>query len=376
MKIQKILFLFLVLIIPCATILSGCSSEEERLDRTKKGEQGRDIVLIDIEGRKISLNKKATRIVDLTGLSGTRILIQLGAPQHIVGMTDAGMNVFKPESRTYHPAQRALPSIAHGNITNIGDWKEPNAEKIIAVHPDVILVGWGGRESAEKIEQQTGVPAVCIGRMDGHFDYDRYRIIGKVIGEEQKAEEIISYLKQKISKITDITQSIPPDERKRVFFWIVPRPDADLRSNGIYDAIDYAGGINVAATKKGIGLYETSKEQLVAWNPDIIFAQSSHKKNVQESYADYLTIEQICEDPVLKATNAVKSKEVYYLRGPRSDWDTAIEATEVFYMAKLLYPEKFEDLNVEEEGNEILKKMYGVEDLYSDMSVNVGLHTW
>ena len=358
-------------------MLLGCSSEKEsEIEKKHLAEETKTISLVDIEGRKITLTKKVERIVDLTGLSGTRILIQLGSPQYVFGMTSHGLNVFNPQSKTYHPVQRAIPSMIEKKIVDIGDWIEPNAEKIIALHPDVIIVGWGGKESAEKIEQQTGIPAVCIGRMDGHFDYDRYRIVGKIIGKENKAEEVIAYLKNKIGMVSDVTNTIPENEKKRVFFWIVPRADADLRSNGIYDAIDYAGGINVASTEKGIGLYETSKEQVVAWNPDVILVQSSHKENMQESYADYLTIEQICNDPVLGATNAVKNKQVYCLRGPRSDWDTAVEASEVFYIAKLLYPERFKKVDVEREGNEIFKELYGVENLYSDMSKNVGLHIW
>ncbi len=361
----------------CMAVLFGCSFEEDGgPDKAASAEKITEITLVDIEGRSVKLKKKAERIVDLTGLSGTRILIQLGAPQYIVGMTSNGAGVFDPENSTYYPVQRAMSSMIRKDIINIGDWKEPNAEKIIALNPDVIFIGWGGKESAEKIEQQTGVPAICIGRMDGHFDYDRYRLVGKVIGKEQKAEETIAYLKRKIAMVTGITDKIPDNEKKRVFFWIVPRVDADLRSNGMYDAINYGGGINVASTEKGIGLYETSKEQVVAWNPDVIFAQSSHKKDKRESYADYLTIEQICDDSLLQHTNAIQNRNVYYLRGPRSDWDTAIEAAEVFYIAKLLYPEKFKEMDVIKEGNEIFRKLYGVENLYTEMSENVGLYVW
>jgi iron complex transport system substrate-binding protein len=355
-------------------LFAACSSEETQALNT--ADTITQIKLIDVEGRTIVLEKKTKRIVDLTGLSGTRILIQLDAAQYIVGMTDAGLDVFDPDNTTYHPAQKAFPSMIESKVTNIGNWKEPNAEKIIALDPDILLVGWGGKESAEKIGQQTGIPAVCIGRMDGHFDYDRYRIMGKLIGKEEKSEEIITYLKNKTTEITHVTDAIPDNKKKRVFFWIVPRAEAALRSNGIYDAIDYAGGINVASTKNGMGLYETSKEQVVAWNPDFIFLQSSHKNKVQESGYNYLTIEQVCNDPVLAATNAVINRQVYYLRGPRSDWDTAVEATEVLYMAKLLYPEKFKTLDVINQGNEIFMVLYGVENLYADMSKNVGLHVW
>jgi ABC-type enterochelin transport system substrate-binding protein len=54
----------------------------------------------------------------------------------------------------------------------------------------------------------------------------------------------------------------------------------------------------------------------------------------QESYADSPTIEQVCNDPLLTATNAGQNRPVYYLRGPRSDLDTAVKATEIFYILK------------------------------------------
>ena len=334
------------------------------------------ITIIDIEGREVKLTQAAQRIVDLTGLGGTRILIQLAAHDRVVGMTDLALDVFNPESNTYQPAQRAVPEIATAGIANVGDWKEPNVEKILSLNPDVILVGWSGKEAAEKLQQQTGVPTVCIGRMDGHFDYERYRIVGKIIGKEEKAEEIITYIQRQVKTITDVVENIPEEKRKRVFFWIVPRANTTLRTNGIYDAIDYAGGINVASTERGIGLYETTKEQVVAWDPDVIFLQSSHKKGVSESYDTYLTIEEVKQDPILSSITAVQNNQVYYLRGPRSDWDTAVEATEVFYMAKLFYPEMFEHVDVEKEGNAIFKALYRVEGLYTDMSENVGLYQW
>jgi hypothetical protein len=34
-------------------------------------------------------------------------------------------------------------------------------------------------------------------------------------------------------------------------------------------------------------------------------------------------------------------------------------------MAKLFHPDKFEDLNVEKECNEILERFYGVDNLYT-----------
>jgi hypothetical protein len=46
-------------------------------------------------------------------------------------------------------------------------------------------------------------------------------------------------------------------------------------------------------------------------------------------------------------------------------------------MAKLFYPEKFEDLDVEAECNEVLEELYGVDGLYDWMLENCGdYYTW
>jgi iron complex transport system substrate-binding protein len=211
--------------------------------------------------------------------------------------------------------------------------------------------------------------------MDGRFDYDNYEILGKLTGTEARAHEINAYIKSKVEMVTDISGKIPQEKRKKVFFWINPNVDSTMRTNGIYDAIDYAGGINVATNSRGIGLYEVSKEQVVAWNPDYIFAQSSGKKGLREAYK-HSTINDIKADPILAHISSIKKGNIQYIRGPRSDWDTAIQAVEMLYIAKLLYPEEFADMDVENQGNEIFKELYGKDGLYVDMCENVGMYMW
>ena len=48
-----------------------------------------------------------------------------------------------------------------------------------------------------------------------------------------------------------------------------------------------------------------------------------------------------------------------------------------FYLAKLFHPDKFEDLNVEEEGNEIWGRFLGVEGLFSEYAdYTVWMREW
>ena len=49
---------------------------------------------------------------------------------------------------------------------------------------------------------------------------------------------------------------------------------------------------------------------------------------------------------------------------------------EIFYMARIFYPELNNDLDVESQCNEILERFYNVDGLYSDLIAASELHTW
>lgn len=49
---------------------------------------------------------------------------------------------------------------------------------------------------------------------------------------------------------------------------------------------------------------------------------------------------------------------------------------ETYYMAKLLHPNEFHDLDVETEANIMFEEVYGVEDLYNKMQEARGLELY
>lgn len=198
--------------------ICGCvqqaNSTVEVVDTSKEDNK---VIVTDIEGRVVELAGPAKRVVDCTGLGGTRILIQLEAEGLVVGMTDHGydaLNANGPSSIVFHPTQAAAMDLDVSNISSIGGYNEPNVQSIMALEPDLILVGWGGKELADSLEAQTGIKAACIGRMDGRFDYDLYQIVGSLIGKEDRAQALIEYTKDKLSIVTDITDELSESDKK------------------------------------------------------------------------------------------------------------------------------------------------------------------
>jgi iron complex transport system substrate-binding protein len=81
----------------------------------------------------------------------------------------------------------------------------------------------------------------------------------------------------------------------------------------------------------------------------------------------------VLSDPDLQTINAVKNKRIYYTSyaycyGTPQDKNLAA----AMYLAKLFHPDKFDDLDLEKEGNEIFEAFLGVDDLYSEYADYTG----
>lgn len=331
------------------------------------------IEVIDCADRLVRLKKTARRIVDLTFAEGVRTLVALDAQDYLIGMSDMDHQVFK-RSSILRQAYVILPQVAMqlNKLPNVGSHKEPNIEKILSLNPDVIFVLWSRKEYADTLQKQINIPVVCVGGY-GSFNFELFNVVGKITGKEQRARELVSFTKNKFKKINTIIKNLTATEKKRIFYWVRPLIGTPM-TNGRYEAFDFAGAVNVAAEGTAIpyGVYKVTKEQIIAWDPDYIFRQSGFISNPP----GWHTIDTIKQDVIIKNTKAAKNNAVFPVRGHMRGWDIATEAVEVFYIAKILYPDKFIDLDVEKEGNEILEKFYRKAGLFTVMSKKIGLYQW
>ena len=321
------------------------------------------LTLVDMADRIVTVPRPIERIVS-TFPEETRVIVEVGGVDKLVGVS------------SYLIGDRYAPNfvmlIAYPQLkelSGVGSYREPNTEQIVALNPDVVISGNSGPDKANILQEKTCIPTVAL---SAKFDYkgeggafEAYRLAGKVIGNEERAEELISFINEEFDKIRAVTSEIPDSEKIKAYFC-----SGITQPYGTYDPIEIAGGINVAA-ESGYGWEtDTTKEHVIKWNPDIILIHSTSKSH------GFCTIEDILSDPDLEPINAVKNKRVYYSKGGYVGGNPATAVTEGPYMAKLFYPEKFEDLDVEEEGNMILKMFYGVDGLYTYMQENCDLYRW
>ncbi len=348
--------------------------DSTRLDNHLDNNNEKTIQITDCAGRKVEIEGTAERIVDLTMIEGVRTLIQLGAQDRLVGMSQYDHQAFNPDGlfkKTYFIVSRFKSEME--KITNVGSHTEPNIEMVLSLEPDVVFVEYNRKEYADVLQKQIDIPVVCVGGY-GSFNYEVFSIVGEIVGKEERAKELIAFAKEKIKLVTDITDKIKEEDKKSIYYWVRPLID-DPRTDAYYEAFELAGAINVASNAENISesMFKVTKEQILAWDADYIFMHSSF---TEENVKGWHTIDSIKQDSIVKGTKAVIDNHVYPLRGPMRGWDIATQAAEVLYIAKLLYPDKFIDLDVEQNGNEILEKFYNINGLYTDMSQKVNLYEW
>ena len=324
----------------------------------------KELTVIDQADRIVTVPMPIERVVT-TFPSVTRAILVVDGSDRLVGVSSI---LTKYSDKML--CLQAYPEL--NELPTVGMHTEPNAESILALKPDVVF-SWSG--NADVLQEKTGIPVITI-TTPSYFDegsWDSYRLAGNILGKEEEVEELISYANEKIEEVTEVTSEIPEDEKPKVYFVSCCRGICEITKTwGRYAPGDIAGGINVAEDQVlSSGSSIVSKEQIIDWNPDIILLHGGSKTDGWD-----LSIEDIIADPDLQTVNAVKDGNVNYTKGYMIGWDPATGLTEAFYMAKLFHLDKFEDLDVEEKNNEILKRFYGVDGLYTWLLENYNFYRW
>ena len=117
-----------------------------------------------------------------------------------------------PEEMAYiAPEYRDLPVL--GSLTG-GD--TVNLEVLLQTKPDLIVDFGSVRDTyvslAERVQAQTGIPYILI---DGRFANTAasVRLLGAILGVEERAERIASYVESTLAKIDATLAEVPQEER-------------------------------------------------------------------------------------------------------------------------------------------------------------------
>ena len=321
------------------------------------------ITIQDMVGRSVNVPTSIKRVV--TTLPDTlRLVVMLDATDLVVGVTSyVDRYADKLEDIL------AYPELLNPSIARVGLGAEIDVEKIAEVKPDVVLLYAPYSYLADQIEQKAKVPVVCVsaGTTPQEF-YKALRLVAKILGREARAEEIIAYFE---TKIQDVTNRIPKDRSApRVYLADWAYRYGVGWTTSVYWPLDVAGGVNVAkevGKRLNATYFEVSKEQIVQWDPDVIFIHGHKGRS---------SVDAILNDPALKSVKAVREGRVFGVLGPYIGYDPKAWLIDMYHIAKTLYPDSFKDVDVMKIGEEVFRFFYGDKgpSIFHQVIVNRGVY--
>jgi len=343
--VKKAVALFLIF----ALCLAGCGN------MNMDGGAARTVT--DGAGRQVEIPETVESIV-CVGVGALRYTCYMGAQDLVIGVED--YEVKPGMDRLYNYVNfekfKALPVIGTNGV--------PYTEEIITLSPDVVIMSKYASCDADDLQNKTGTPVVVVPGSDTTLDDDAFqtiRILGEVFNKQDRAAELNNYLKGLQKDLTDRTKNIPESEKPSVYVGGVSFKGHHgfEGTEAGYGPFALIGAKNLADTTGQAGAFNIDLEQVLAWDPDVIFVDFNGMGFIKEDYAknpDYYN-----------SLTAVKEGKVYSqisFRSFASNLETAL--ADAYYAACVIYPEAFKDIDPEAKAQEIFETILGV-DPYEDL---------
>ncbi|HAT7525429.1 MAG: ABC transporter substrate-binding protein [Citrobacter koseri] len=311
-------------------------------------------------GRQVTVPDTVDRVVVLQHQT-LNLLVQMNATDKIVGV----MANWKQQLGDGYA--RLAPELT--TKAALGDLTHVDAEKLVALHPQVVFVtNYAPQEMIDKISS-LGISVVAISlrhdavgeqakmnptMTDEEQAYDQglregITLIGDIVNKPDEAKALIAATDEGRKMVSDRLKNIPEDQRVRAY---MANPELTTYGSGKYTGLmmAHAGALNVAASTIK-GFKQVAMEQVIAWNPQVIFVQDRYPKVVDE----------ILQSPQWQVIDAVKNHRVYLMPDYAKAWGYPMpEAMGIgeLWMAKKLYPQKFQDIDMRKVANDWYQRFY------------------
>ena len=251
--------------------------------------------------KEIIVTKSPEKAVTLAQFM-TETLLALGLEDKMTGTALLNEEIL-PE---YKKAYEKIPELEMGEGHSI------SKESFVATEADFVS-GWEqsiteeATGSLEELEERGVVPFVSSGLApDATIEsvYNDFILLGKIFEVSERAEKVVSKMKDEVKSIADKTKDIK--DRPRVLIYDSGEGEAFVGGSGLpNNLIELAGGENIY---KDLGQdYATvSFEDIVQKNPEIIVVTEYYSGITGDEKIKFLK-----NNPALKDVDAVKNNRIY-----------------------------------------------------------------
>lgn len=298
------------------------------------------IVLTDITGREVELDKPAEKIVSCYYIS-TYAAIALGVEDRLVGIEK------KADTRPIYAM--AAPKLLE--LEAVGTLKELNTELVASLEPDLVLLPKKLSDYAGTLDE-LGIKYAVIHPEDLDSLKAMLKLIGDACGVADKADDLIKYYDEQFDMLADVTKDV--QDRTTVYMasnssYLATAPKDMYQST----LIELAGAVNASDSLEGGNWVDVSYEDILVMNPEVI---------VIPSKAEY-TVEDILNDTNLSEAEAVKNERVYAMPDGLEEWDSPIPSAVLgsMWITSVVYEDLYSFEDFVDDAAEFYSEFYGVE---------------
>ena len=346
---MKQLIALILTTLVCLSLFGGCGSIGNIPENTR--------TITDGAGRQVEVPETVASIV-CVGVGALRYTCYVGAADLVVGVED--YEVKPGMTRLYN----YVNFDKFKDLPVIGTNGQPYTEEIINLAPNVIVMSAYASVEADDLQVKTGTPVVVVPGSDTTLDKDAYetiRILGELYGMESRATDLTNYLNAIQKDLDDRTEDIPESEKPSVYVAGVSFKGAHgfEGTESYYGPFELIHANNLANTTGQSGAFDIDLEQVLSWDPEIIFLDFNGMDLINESFAQ--------NPDYYNALTAVQNGKVFSqisFRSYASNLETAL--ADAYYAGCILYPEQFADVDPAAKAGEIFEMLLGANP-YEDL---------
>jgi len=343
----------------------------------------------DQRGVPVKVPMKIERVVTICDGLVESVMTALGVQNSIVGLGSACI----PKHWEYTYPTVAGESYGYTDGMNTVTFLNPffmdlplvaqsgtgiNYETLASLNPDVVFLRVGSctlsanDESTHKtirMIESLGIPLVVLfgpnmtknPKMDSISE--EIRIIGRALGNEQKATALAEYLEKQVRFVMDRTREIPEDQKPSVLLFGLSPKSREAGGTGHVRGLNTIDSWLVETVVNARNAFRTKgawnilgTEQVLAIDPDVIVLITAW---------GYHPPRELYEAPYyqnLKDLRAVRNRRVTALPWTPCNCDKRLEyPIDIMIMAKAAYPERFADVDLNVWLLDFYQNVYGVD---------------
>ena len=303
---MKFLKVFLLSLMAIFMVACGNDEAEVKNSAAKTEDVAKDEAtssypktFVDGRGIEVTIEEKPTKIVSTT----------LAVDEYLLALTD----IANIAAVTQISTDASISNVAGQTDDIATKFETVTAEQILALDPDLVLVPtYVSPEVLNQLDDAGLTTYQVVDDASFAGILDTVKVIGEIIGEEEKAAEVVADLEERMAKLEEEAKAI--ETPKKVMYY-TEFLSSVTDNTTIGEMIKLAGGVNVVTEAGLVGedypdYPNVSKEVLVELNPEIIFTTAWGGVEGEPVF-----VTEWKNDPALSEVAAIKNNQVYVVDG-------------------------------------------------------------